>query len=421
MYKKIDRCRVCGNQKLEKFLDLGSQALTGVFPKPGEIVNYMPVEAVVCTGNYPEVCNLIQLNHTYNLHQMYGDNYGYRSGLNASMVSHLRGIVDDLIKRQLPILKAGDLVLDIGSNDCTLLKFYIDLKLDLNLIGIDPTGNKFKEYYPKEVSLIPDFFGSTTVTKKLNGKKAKIITSIAMFYDLEDPISFCRQIAECLDPVHGVWVFEQAYGPTTLEKNGIDCFCQEHLEYYGLRQIKWILEKAGLVVHDVSMNESNGGSFRVTAVNSISSRFGSPNQDKINKILDQEGEFFKTPTVFEDFKKRLDIEREALLDFLAQCKKGGKVVLGLGASTKFNVLLQYYKIDANLISHIAEVNPFKFGRVTPGTNIPIISEAQAEKLAPDYYIVGPYHFKENFVRRMQPFLKNGGKLIFPLPSLEIVS
>ena len=420
MYKKIDHCRICGNKNLTKFLDLGTQALNGVFPLPGESVGSMPVEAVYCSGHYPEVCNLIQLNHTYQLSSMYGDNYGYRSGLNNSMVEHLRGIVGDALDLQKGILQDGDLIIDIGSNDSTLLRSYKKFDKKLDLVGIDPTGLKFKEHYSDDIKLIPDFFGSPEVSAQLGGKKAKVITSIAMFYDLEDPISFCKEIEKCLDPVHGVWIFEQAYAPVTIEKNGIDCFCQEHLEYYGVRQIQWILQRAGLGIIKVDFNSANGGSFRVFASNLLSSRF-QPDGEAINKIAEMEGDLFKTEEVFTQFSNRIEGEKNKLLAFLEQAKVEGKKVFGLGASTKFNVILQYYNVTPDLLPFISEVNEFKFGRLTPGTNIPIISEKEAEALAPDFYVVGPYHFKDNIIARMSTFLEKGGALVFPLPEFTIVT
>lgn len=263
MYKEILKCHICGNTRLSPIINLGSQALTGVFPKnKDQLITSGPLELVKCfdDGN-GDVCGLVQLRQSYDKNEMYGNNYGYRSGLNASMVEHLHGKVRKIIQK-VP-LTSGDVVLDIGSNDSTLLQAYPANK-GLELIGMDPTGVKFKEYYPVHIRLIPDFFSSASFKRSFGGKKAKIVTSIAMFYDLEDPLDFMRQVAQVLD-ARGVWVFEQSYMPTMLAHNAYDTICHEHLEYYGLKQIKWMADRAGLKIISVELNNINGGSFSVMA------------------------------------------------------------------------------------------------------------------------------------------------------------
>lgn len=418
MYKKINKCRVCGNPNLEKIIDLGVQKLTGIFPLPGEHVDEMPMEVVRCAGEFPNVCNLIQLSNTFNLNSMYGDTYGYRSGLNLSMVNHLNGIVDQAV--QLVGLQDGDLILDIGSNDSTLLQRYKTHSNSLNLVGIDPTGTKFKDMYPEDIKLIPEFFGTEEVTKKLGTKKAKIITSISCFYDLEDPIAFAKEVAKSLD-VNGLWIFEQAYTPASITTNGFDVICAEHLLFYSLQQIQFILERAGLTIYDVSFNSCNGGSFRVFAGSELSSKWGPVNKDKIEKVLEDERGFYSDPDLFKKFNENIEKEKDKLLEFLNESKTQGKLVVGLGASTKGNVLLQHFGITSELLPFIAEVNEFKFGKVTPGTNIPIISELEASKLNPDFYLILPWHFKTTFTSKFKTFLEQGGKLVFPLPNFEIVS
>ncbi|MCO6500300.1 MAG: hypothetical protein J5I47_07990 [Vicingus serpentipes] len=221
MFKEIFACRVCGSKELLPILSLGEQVLTGVFPSDKkEEVTRGPLDLVKCDGK----CGLVQLKHTYDSDEMYGLNYGYRSGLNNSMIQHLKGIATEIQNRIS--LKEGDLVLDIGSNDSTSLQNYPE---NLNLVGIDPVGVKFKNYYPSHIQLIPSFFSSEAVKNKLGDKKAKVITSIAMFYDLEDPVKFCQDICECLDD-NGIWVFEQSYLLSMIEAVAYDTICHEHIE-----------------------------------------------------------------------------------------------------------------------------------------------------------------------------------------------
>lgn len=406
----LKKCRICGGEDFETIMSLGHQVMTGTFPKSqDEDVTGGPVDLIRCSAS--KGCGLVQLKQSYNLSDMYGLNYGYRSGLNPSMVSHLHSKVDKILS--LDILNQGDLIIDIGSNDATTLKRYP--RNNYKLVGIDPTGIKFSSYYPPEIDLIPDFFSAEAVKKATQGTKAKVITAFSMFYDLEDPISFAKEIAGALDK-EGIWIFEQSYMPAMLKTNSFDTICHEHLDFYGLRQIKWILDAAGLKLIDVEFNDINGGSFSVTAALIESKR--PQNIDLIDKILNEERALgLATSAPYDAFKARVFEEKDKFMNFLSDAKHAGKKVCGLGASTKGNVLLQYYGVTKDLIYQIGEVNEDKFGSFTPGTLIPLVSESVALGNNPDYIVILPWHFREFFVNL--PALK-GRKLVFPLPKFEIV-
>lgn len=407
-YTRLETCRVSGSRNLIPVLHLGEQELTGVFPRPGEPVTSGPLELVWCPDS-----GLLQLGHSFDPGEMYGDNYGYRSGLNASMVRHLTQKIGFLEK--LADLKPGDTVLDIGSNDATSLKAYSTT--GLTRIGIDPTGNKFREYYPAEIQLVPDFF-SAAAFRKASSARAQIVTSIAMFYDLDDPIAFARDIAEILAP-EGVWHFEQSYMPAMLRTVSYDTICHEHLEYYSLGVVEKILDAAGLRLIDVQMNSVNGGSFAVTAGHKASSRRA--NDAVIDWLLGQEDRMgLNTVRPFREFEDRVFRHKADLVRLLQALAADGKKVLGYGASTKGNVTLQFCGITEKEVPAIAEVNPEKYGRVTPGTRIPIVSEADAKAMNPDYYLVLPWHFKEGILQREKEYIARGGKFIFPFPEIEIV-
>lgn len=409
-YKQISACRVGGSNHLVSVLNLGRQALTGVFPTSPEVpVTSGPLELVWC----PE-SGLLQLNHSYDAAEMYGDNYGYRSGLNQSMVDHLTLKVRYLERLAQP--RPGDTVLDIGSNDCTTLKAYT--ASGLNRIGIDPTGRKFAEHYPADVRLVSDFFSAANF-RSVTGSQAKIVTSIAMFYDLDSPIDFAREIETVLAD-DGIWHFEQSYMPSMLRLNSYDTICHEHLEYYSLAIVKRILEASGLQLIDVVMNNVNGGSFAVTAAK-VANRSLKPNHAVIDWLLSQEDRMgLTTPRPYREFEERVFRHREDLGRLIRSLVADGKRVLGYGASTKGNVVLQFCSLTTSEIPAIAEVNPEKFSRVTPGTHIPIISEAEARAMQPDYFLVLPWHFKEGILRREREYLAAGGKFIFPFPEIEIL-
>ena len=416
MFKEIKKCLICGNESLVPILDLGMQALTGVFPKKKDRpIGKGPLELVKCKEDYSrKYCGLVQLRHVYNAGDLYGETYGYRSGLNRSMVEHLHHKVKMILRKVT--LKPGDMVIDIGSNDSTLLQAYPSH--GATLVGVDPLGERMRKYYPPHIHLIADFFGRKALEKRFGPRKAKIITSIAMFYDLESPLTFMRQVYELLAD-DGVWVFEQSYMPTMLSMNSYDTVCHEHLEYYRLKQIKWMADRTGFKILDVEFNHINGGSFSVMVAKQDSSY--REDQGLVKRILKSEERMgLHTLKPYQAFRKRVFQHKKKFQAQIQKLNKSGKKVLGYGASTKGNVILQYCELCEKDIPFIAEVNPDKFGAYTPGTLIPIISEQDARAMKPDYFVVLPWHFKDNIIAREKGFLREGGKLLFPLPCPKVV-
>ena len=411
MRTRIRQCRICGNRNLVEVLDLGVQSLTGVFPKTrDQKVTCGPLRLLKCMGD-PRGCGLLQLAHSYDHREMYGAEYGYRSGLNASMVQHLHGKIRKILTW---VDTGGDpLVLDIGSNDGTTLRAYSGLRCEL--VGIDPTAEKFRRYYPAGVKVIPEFFSAETFLRATQGRRARIVTSFSMFYDLEDPLAFVREIAEILED-DGVWVFEQSYMPLMLERNSYDTVCHEHLEYYGLAQIMWMAERAGLRIIDVELNEVNGGSFSVAAAKSASSykEFAG-----LRELLERESASrLDRLAPYLEFAARTVASRKALLAFFAQAKARNQRVAGLGASTKGNVLLQYCGLSERELYAIGEINEDKFGSFTPGSLIPIVSEQELLADEPDFLLVLPWHFRDFFLRK---YKLTKAALVFPLPALQAIS
>ena len=417
LYKEITKCRVCGSANLISIVNLGDQALTGVFPVVGEDVERGPLEIVKCGApslNNSECCGLVQLRHDYQMEKLYGDNYGYRSGLNKSMVNHLRSIVEK-IERRID-LSDGDLVIDIASNDGTLLSAYTNKKLDF--LGIDPTSDKFSSFYPSYIKHIPEFFSAHAVRNIHGDRSAKVITSIAMFYDLPDPIKIMCDIGDILD-TNGIWVVEQSYMPTMIDNVSYDTICHEHLEYYALRQFKWMADRSGLKIIDIEFNDTNGASFCLTLAKK-ESKYQEASSE-IERVLRKEDERgFNSMQVYEEFREKTEKHRDGLLKIIREINGEGGVIFGYGASTKGNVILQYCGLTSADIPYISEVNEYKFGRLTPGTKIPIISEEDASKKNPNYYLVLPWHFRKGIIEREKNFLASGGGMIFPLPKIEII-
>ena len=409
MYTEINSCRVSKEKDLVTFLNLGNQKLTGVFPRPEENLESGPLELVWSPSSY-----LVQLKHTFEPTEMYGSNYGYRSGLNNSMVQHLVNKAKYLI--ELSKLKPGDVVVDIGSNDCTTLKAFPP---DVKRIGIDPTIKKFSQYYPDDISYVADFFSEDSYRSIEKNKNAKLVMSIACFYDLEDPISFVRDIYSILDD-DGLWHFEQAYLPSTLRSLSYDTACHEHIEYYSMLSVQNILEHAGMKIVDVTLNDINGGSFAVTACKDTNKSI-KVNHAVINWLIDEEYKMgLHTVKPYFEFAQRTYEHSDSLIHLIHSLRAEGKTIYGYGASTKGNVLLQWCGFTSDDIAAIGEVNPDKFGCITPGTNIPIISEQEVKDMKPDYMMVLPWHFKNGIIQREKDYLNSGGKFIFPLPYIQII-
>ena len=411
VFPRRTRCRLM-DAPLESIMDMGNQSLTGVFPKNAEVpVSVSPLELAFCRES-----GLVQLAHDYPGELMYGETYGYRSGLNASMVRHLEEKMHHLETAIRP-LNSGDVVLDIGANDATSLKAF--QTAGSQRVGIDPSAEKFRRFYTDDIALEVDFFSEAAYSRHAD-RPAKIITSIAMFYDLPDPLTFVKDVASVLAK-DGVWHFEQSYLPLMLKQLAYDTVCQEHLEYYSLTVVKWILDQADMKLVDVSLNGTNGGSFAVTAAHKSNSQIEVNSRAIEAMLAEEDAAGLSTPAPYREFERKAKLHANLLVDKLRSLKSSGKKILGLGASTKGNVVLQYAGIGPDLLDAISDVNPDKWGCVTPGTHIPILPEAVARAMKPDYFLVLPWHFRTGIIEREAEFLDGGGKLIFPLPEVEIVS
>ena len=409
-FYKIEQCRICGNTHLDTVLDLGNQYVSGIFPKKIDHEMYNgPLKLVKCdelTGG----CGHVQLEHTFDLPTMYGNEYGYRSGLNSSMVQHLKEKSEKI--RDFIDLKENDIVIDIAGNDGTFLGFFSP---ELRLVSIDPTSKKFSKYYKEHVDYIADFFTEKTFRGFFGDSNAKLVTSFSMFYDLEDPCQFAKEVNSILNPEEGIWVLEQSYMPEMLRANSFDTVCHEHLSYYGMRQLKYIMDQAGLKIIDFEFNDVNGGSISMMVANK-DSKYEEATQI-LNDLLQEELDLkLNTTEPWNDFQVRIDECKDKFWQLIDSCKESGLKVAALGASTKGNVTLQTWGITTNDLEVIGDVNPDKDGSFTPGTWIPIKSEDSVIEEY-DVFVILPWHFKNFFINSSK---FKGKKLLFPLANPEIV-
>jgi len=410
IYKKINQCRLCKSKNLHSVFDLGKQYIQGSFQKknfPKPCKKKIPLKLVLCKS-----CGLLQTQHTTNKSILY-KNYWYMSKINSTMRNHLKDIVSSLCK----INKKKQLsALDIGCNDGTLLNFY---SKNVTKYGIDPSQiiNKIDK---KKIHTIKDFFPLKRKNLTKINKKFDFISSIAMFYDIDDPNHFVRAIKYFLEK-KGIWVFELSYMIDMLRLNSFDTICHEHLEYYSLSTLNYLMEKNRLKIFNVSKNSINGGSIRCFVTHKDNHVFDKKqNYLKINKLIKFEKKikiFSKKP--YKKFYLNSLKIRKKLLNLINKIKKKEKEIYILGASTKGNTILQFLNIDNKIISKAVERNKEKIGATTIGSKIKIISEKSAKKIMPDYYLVLPWHFKKEIINREKNYIKKGGSLIFPLPNVHV--
>ena len=405
----IKKCRSCNNENLVFLFTLGNLAFTGKFPNKFQKIPKAKLTLVMC-GN----CKLIQLDRNFNRNYLYGKDYGYRTGINKTMTEHVKSVARMALKKIK--LLPGDVVLDIASNDATLLNSYTSKSIIK--VGIDPLVNKYKKYYKKINYSFSNFFSEKIIPKNLKKKKFKIITALSMFYDLPKPNNFLNDVKKILHK-DGIFILEHADLYSIYKNNVFDTICHEHLEYYSSTVIFNMLKMHDLEVFDHKFNDINGGSSQYFICHK-NSKF-KINTKRINKIksLEKEMKLSNVSTYKKFYKKINDIKKK--LNFLIkEINEKNQVIHGYGASTKGNVLLQYLGIDNNSIKYISERNPKKFNKFTPGTKIKIISEENSRKKRPDYYLVLPWHFKKEIIAREKKIRANGCKFIFPLPKLSIV-
>lgn len=417
--KTAKACRVCGSKRLIPILSLGNLHVTDFVAESAgeEPMPKAPLDLVLCDVKKGG-CGLLQLKHSFSQELMYR-NYWYFSGVSQTMTNELHGIAKKF--EALTPLKRGDFVIDIGTNDGTLLRGF--KTKGLKLIGFEPAKNLSKFNRKGTTKIFDDFFNFKAWKKEFGDVKAKAIAAIAMFYDLDEPNQFVADIKKCLHE-NGVLIIQMNYLPSMLAQNAFDNISHEHLEYYSLMTLEKLLLSHSLEVFDVERNSINGGSFRTYVCHRGGSRGINVSRGASKRVAEmrryEKNLGLEEARPYVDFVNRVHAIKTKTVDFIRNARSTGKKVYIYGASTRGNTLLQYFGIDHHLITAAAEKNPVKWGRKTVGTNIPIISEAEARAAKPDYFFVLPWAFIEEFKKRERKFLQMGGKFIVPLPNFQII-
>jgi hypothetical protein len=404
-------CRLCENKDMISVLNLGICPISGQFPSPNEAVESLPLNLACCTN-----CGLVQLKNRLPIKSLYTNTYGYESHLNRSMATHLINKAKKLQEYYNEYRDADNQVyVDVASNDGTLLSGYKTTGKRITLVGIDPLIGNFDNHYPKDTKKIEDFFLAEKYLAECS-ELVDILTSISVFYDLDDPLKFASDVYAILKP-NGIWHLEQSYCITMLEKNSYDTICHEHLLYLKAKDFKYIFDKIGFKVIDVNLNSINGGSIAITVQKSIGPHVVSFDELVASEVKNG----FEKITKYEEFEKRVTLNRSKFLEVIKNYKELGYQIVALGASTKGNTILNFCDLNFTTISKIGDVNPKKFGKVTPGTRIPIIDEEEilnsSEKTLA---VILPWHFRDTFIGKTENFRKNGNVVVFPLPEVEIL-
>ena len=411
---KIRRCRICGNPNIVSCIDLGKQFLSSVFPDNlsyRKSTQKYPLNLILCKKT-KITCGTLQLAHDIDLTSMY-NLYPYSSSTNSSMKDILKDVVNSAVS--IVDLKKSDVVLDIGGNDGTLLSLLKDKKVEL--LAIDPAKNIKQVFASPHYRYINEFFNKK-VYFQATKQKAKLIFSIAMFYHLIDPITFSKNVRECLAE-NGVWVIQMAYLPSMLESNMYDNIVHEHVCYYTVHTMQWIMEKAGLEVFDVILNDVYGGSFRIFVKHQENKN--DKQSVRMKKILQHETTIgINKPSTYRAFMKRIEKTKNDLRSLLYQIKRKKKKIWIYGASTKGNTILQFCELDNKSIEAAADSNQFKYNKYIIGSDIPIKNEETMREIKPDYLLVLPYSFVKGFMKRESKLVNNGTKFIVPLPIVKIL-
>ena len=412
-------CRICGASNLVSVLDLGEAPLSGTFLKLGEVVPRLPLNLARC-----EACGLVQLFDKLPIEELYSENYGYESHLNDSMVVHLRNKATKLIEtvNQSNNFVDSRVILDIASNDGTFLReiSIVAGKKD-KLLGCDPLIANFVDCYPPRTIKFPVFFSKENIGKEFY-EKIDLVTSLSVYYDVENPVSFAKDIWNLLKP-GGLWHLEQSYLPAMLKNNSYDTICHEHLLYFSARDLLHIANEVGFNVINSECNLINGGSLQITLQKRTKSENEiNLNNDFVNLCKEEETLGVTDGSMLENFAVDAAIHARNLRKTILGLINTGHEIYALGASTKGNIILHYAELNDSIIKAIGEVNPKKFGKVTPGTNIPIIDEKEILKLPGKgkVLLILPWHFRETFRVKSQEFLKSGGKILFPIPEILLI-
>lgn len=420
-FKTISKCKICGSSDLTDVIQLAPQHLSATFVKTNDGLDIakikVPMTLTLCDkSKNAKNCGHLQMREEVNPDLLYRQ-YFYRSATNDMMRADLKNVIEDVTSKAKP--QANDIVIDIGANDCTTLQFYPET---LTRVGYEPAQNIDWSGVPKSIKIINDYFNAAAFEKTFPGKKAKAVTCNAMFYDLSDPNTFVKDVKKILAD-DGVWSIQLSYLPLMIENMNFYDICHEHLSYYSLATLQRLMEQNGLFIFAASENHVNGGSLRAFVTHDKNKSFMTPAfAADLKKFADRETAMkLESAETYKAFDKKMNELATKVRGYIETEIKNGRRVVGLGASTKGNVLLQFFGITKNHFAAISERNTDKVGLRTLGTDFELVSEEAARDMRPSCMLVLPWYFKDEIVKREQAYIKGGGKLLMPMPYAHLVT
>jgi hypothetical protein len=407
--KNISKCRICDNTGLIDVIHIYDQFLSPTFVKTNQDNPLSDIKVsqtiTLCDG-----CGLVQMRETVNPDLLYKQ-YFYRTATNDTMKRDLQKVVKFAMANTS--LNADDIVVDIGANDCTMIQWFPS---SAKRFGVEPAENIDWSNVDKSVSIINDYFNRGALTKRIGQDKVKIFTSCAMFYDIDDPNTFVKTIKDTLD-VNGVFIIQLSYIVSMIKNINFYDICNEHLSYYSLETLNNLMNLHDLEIYDAIENNVNGGSALVAITHK-------GQRDKTARYKDllriEKGFNLHDPETFKNFYGKVMEIKSKVSSYIKRITDSNNQVIGLGASTKGNMLLQLFDLDKSIISCISERNKDKVGLRTLGTDIPLISEEEARERNPSCMLVLPWYFKAEIVARELDYINSGGELLFPMPYPHVV-
>jgi 2-polyprenyl-3-methyl-5-hydroxy-6-metoxy-1,4-benzoquinol methylase len=409
-YKRLT-CRLCGKKKLTNVFHLEPSPLPDVYVPKTQVKHKQPIfplDLMLCKS-----CGQVQLDEVVYPEVIYKD-YIYETVNSVGLVKHFEDFAADVMEIIKP--NKGALIVDIGSNDGTLLKIF--KKSGMKVLGIDPAPAIARKASGQGIETIPKYF-TQNVAKQIRQKYglASVICANNILANVDDMDEITEGIKTILSP-EGIFVFESFYFPDQMKKMMFDFIYQEHLSCLTVKPVQTYFVKHGMELIDVRHIATKGGSVRYMVQLAGGSKC---RKSSVAEMIRDEGRGgFHQPQVYRLFQKKVNLAKLKLTVLLNKLLIQGKIIAGYGASAATTTLIYHFKLQ-NAIRFILDDNENRHKLYSPGCHIPVVSKASIPTIKPDYILILAWRYVEQIVARNQEFLQNGGKFIVPLPKLKIIS
>lgn len=406
---KLTNCRICSSPDLSNVLDLGEMPLANEFlDSPTEEEKEYPLRVVWCQN-----CGLMQIDEVVPPEELFSE-YVYVSGTSERLQNHFNNLVSEI--DELYSTLNGRKVLDIGSNDGTLLKGFENH--DYDVIGVEPASNIAEIARENGVETINEFFNEEVAFRiQKNYGRRDVITATNVFAHTHNVHSFLKGVSKLLAD-DGIFVIEVPYLVDLLENVEFDTIYHEHLSYFAVRPLKTLLEKHGFKILNIKRIDIHGGSIRLYSTKDSSWQNANSSAKKLIRIEMEKG--LDELATYKSFAHRVERLKTSLLDLLSKLKGSGHTIAGYGAAAKGNTLLNYYSIGQEMLEYIADQNTLKQGLYTPGTHVKVVSPNRIYQDTPDEIVILAWNFAEEIMKQQSDFKEMGGRFVLPVPEVRVI-